>query len=187
MSIVLLGSTSGSCTLQEQAVAGTTILTLPTTSGTILTTASAIAGNGPAFSAYIATNQTISSGVFTKMQCATEEFDTASCYDNVTNYRFTPNVAGYYQVNGEHDNNTGTITRTMISIYKNGSEIKRGNDIGVSSGNLSNGAGATVSAIIYLNGTTDYIELYAYYLGGGVLAGGLPSQSYFQAVLVRSA
>ena len=40
MSVVLLGSTSGSCTLQEQAVAGTTGLTLPTTSGTILTTAS---------------------------------------------------------------------------------------------------------------------------------------------------
>jgi len=40
MSIVLLGSTSGSCTLQEQAIAGTTTLTLPTTSGTILTTGS---------------------------------------------------------------------------------------------------------------------------------------------------
>ena len=35
MSIVLQGSTSGSCTLQEQAVAGTTVLTLPTTSGTV--------------------------------------------------------------------------------------------------------------------------------------------------------
>jgi hypothetical protein len=40
MSIVLLGSTSGSCTLQEEAIAGTTTLTLPTTSGTILTTGS---------------------------------------------------------------------------------------------------------------------------------------------------
>jgi hypothetical protein len=35
MSIVLLGSTSGSCTLQEQAVAGTTTLTLPTFDGTV--------------------------------------------------------------------------------------------------------------------------------------------------------
>jgi len=40
MSIVLLGSTSGSCTLQEQAIAGTTTLTLPTVSGTLITTAS---------------------------------------------------------------------------------------------------------------------------------------------------
>ena len=40
MSIVLVGSTSGSCTLQEQAVAGNTTLTLPTTSGTLITTGS---------------------------------------------------------------------------------------------------------------------------------------------------
>lgn len=40
MSIVLIGSTSGSCTLQEQAVAGTTVLTLPAVSGTLITTAS---------------------------------------------------------------------------------------------------------------------------------------------------
>ena len=45
MSIVLVGSTSGSCTLQEQAVAGTTVLTLPTVSGTVLTTTSPKAGN----------------------------------------------------------------------------------------------------------------------------------------------
>jgi hypothetical protein len=38
MSIVLLGTTSGSCTLQEQAVAGTTTITLPTTSGTMALT-----------------------------------------------------------------------------------------------------------------------------------------------------
>jgi hypothetical protein len=36
MSIVLLGSTSGSCTLQEQAVAGTSVLTLPVGTGTIV-------------------------------------------------------------------------------------------------------------------------------------------------------
>jgi hypothetical protein len=34
MSIVLLGSTSGSCTLQEQAVAGTSVITLPVGTGT---------------------------------------------------------------------------------------------------------------------------------------------------------
>jgi hypothetical protein len=45
MSLVLVGSTSGSCTLQEQAVAGTTVLTLPTTSGTVLTSASAISAS----------------------------------------------------------------------------------------------------------------------------------------------
>ena len=45
MSIVLVGSTSGSITLQEPAVAGTTVLTLPAVTGTILTTTSPKAGN----------------------------------------------------------------------------------------------------------------------------------------------
>jgi hypothetical protein len=36
MSIVLVGSTSGSVTLQEPAVAGTTVLTLPATSGNVV-------------------------------------------------------------------------------------------------------------------------------------------------------
>jgi hypothetical protein len=40
MAIVLLGSTSGSVTLQEPAVAGTTVLSLPTSSGTFITTGS---------------------------------------------------------------------------------------------------------------------------------------------------
>ncbi len=34
-SIVIAGDTSGTCTLQANAVAGTTTLTLPTTSGTL--------------------------------------------------------------------------------------------------------------------------------------------------------
>ena len=40
MSIVLVGSTSGSITLQEPAVAGSTVLTLPAVSGTVITTGS---------------------------------------------------------------------------------------------------------------------------------------------------
>ena len=46
MSIVLLGTTSGSCTLQEQAIAGSTTLTLPTTSGTVVATSSAVSAAG---------------------------------------------------------------------------------------------------------------------------------------------
>jgi len=45
MSIVLVGSTSGSVTLQEPAVAGTTVLTLPAVSGSVLTDTSPKAGN----------------------------------------------------------------------------------------------------------------------------------------------
>ena len=45
--------------------------------------------NTPAFQAYLSANQTISNDTFTKLQCNTEDFDTASAYDNSTNYNFT--------------------------------------------------------------------------------------------------
>jgi hypothetical protein len=45
MSIVLVGSTSGSITLQEPAIAGTTVLDLPATSGTLVTTGSPQSGS----------------------------------------------------------------------------------------------------------------------------------------------
>ncbi len=73
MSIVLVGSTSGSVTLQEPAVAGTTVLDLPAVSGTILTTGSsgqsipkAALPTGSVLqvaSAYKTDTQTISSGI----------------------------------------------------------------------------------------------------------------------------
>ena len=46
MSIVLVGSTSGSITLQEPAVAGTTVLDLPATSGTVALTSQIPASSG---------------------------------------------------------------------------------------------------------------------------------------------
>ena len=45
MSIVIVGSTSGSITLQEPAVAGSTVLTLPAVSGTLVTTGSPQSGS----------------------------------------------------------------------------------------------------------------------------------------------
>ena len=51
MSIVLVGSTSGSVTLQEPAVAGTTVLDLPATSGTVVVSGTTPTLNGITFPA----------------------------------------------------------------------------------------------------------------------------------------
>ena len=55
--------------------------------------------NTPAFLATLSADQSISNSTLTKVQFNTEVFDTNSNYDNATNYRFTPTVAGYYQLN----------------------------------------------------------------------------------------
>ena len=76
--------------------------------------------DAPAFSAYIGSAQTVSPSTTTKLQFNSERFDTASAYDSTTNYRFTPLVAGYYQVNiGFIGTNT---TDTLVILYKNGAD-----------------------------------------------------------------
>jgi hypothetical protein len=136
-------------------------------------------GGTPAFSAYLAANQSITTTVWTKITINTEEFDTASCFDNATNYRFTPTVAGYYQVNGSHVTATAS-TQANISIYKNGVSFKAQQAIGTY-------AGAFVSAVIYFNGTTDYIELWGLLVGTTPSFSGGVANTYFQAAMVRGA
>ena len=120
----------------------------------------------PAFSAYIASsNQNVTAGVWTKAQLNTEDFDTASCFDSTTNYRFTPTVAGYYQINGSiaPDSTSAFGNGLLVAIYKNGSLYRIGSSYNTASLLVST---PTVAAVIYLNGSTDYIELYGQFIGG---------------------
>lgn len=152
--IALSGNASGTGTFTLASPNSSTdrTLTLPDNTGTIITTASTFAGTGPAFSAYLGSNQSVTNGVLTKIQINTEEWDTASCFDTST-YRFTPNVAGYYQVSAAAVPST-TTTRTYSYIYKNGSVYKK---VYISGAN----GYSTISTLVYCNGTTDYIEFYA--------------------------
>jgi hypothetical protein len=120
-------------------------------------------GGVPAFSAYQTSGTSVSNGTWTKIALQAEEFDTANAFDSTTNYRFTPLVTGYYQINGSAQ--IGTASQGLVvSIYKNGSEYKRG----VWFGNATSiGNQSIVSSIVYFNGTTDYVELYIYQNQGG--------------------
>jgi len=143
--------------------------------------ASGVAGSGPAFSAGAHSLQSITNTTVTKLTFGTEEFDTANCYDNTTNYRFTPNVAGYYQVNvGIQLNNS--VSGLNLYIFKNGAAIK-------SSGADTPGSASkySMSALVYLNGSTDYLELYVWQNGGTVTTSNNTQWNYFQASLVRAA
>jgi hypothetical protein len=180
-SVVISGDTSGAITLSAPAVSGTNTATLPAATGTVM-----VSGNMPAFSAYRSTTQTFSSATWTKIQCQTEEFDTASAYDNATNYRFTPLVAGYYQVQVQVAFAfTGTSTTTGVAVYKNGSATKylQLPYVALTSGTMISG-----SALIYCNGTTDYLEAYVYSNGTSPeVSASSGTTSYFQATMVRTA
>jgi hypothetical protein len=159
-------------------------LTLPDNTGTILTTGTAgVPVNGPAFSAYNTSYQTLANTTYTKIAYNTEEFDTGSCYDT-TNYRFTPNVAGYYQLNaiiGFTANATGAV---FLRLYKNGSAFKDG----IYVPNANTGPELVCSWLAYANGSTDYFEIYGWQSSGGNLSAGSGSSFMtFSASMVRGA
>jgi hypothetical protein len=168
----------GSLNLVSADGASDLTLTFPATTGTAM-----VSGNMPAFSAYSSSSLSVSSATWTKLQINTEEYDTASCF-NTSNYRFTPNVAGYYHFTGQYDIATGSPTRAIIAIRKNDDTTRaNGNDIGPGSGNLSQGAGMVVSKIWYMNGSTDYVELFCFLTGGATV----DLNAYFQGLMVRAA
>lgn len=141
-------------------------------------------GSTPTFAAYQSTTQTIANGTSTKVQYQTEEWDTNSNFDSTTNYRFTPTIGGYYQVNAcvgfSADTNAGAV---IAILYKNGSTYKSGP---YTSGNAFVGTATVVNTLVYLNGSGDYIEVYAYqgsFANQDTTTG--ISATYFQAALVR--
>jgi len=115
--------------------------------------------NYPAFRAYRSTSQAIPSSTFTKIQFDTETFDTDSAYDNSTNYRFTPQVAGkYFFTTTIRMVGISTITNYQVFLYKNGSIHTRFANGGTHAANPSN----SVSDIVTMNGSTDYVEVFVY-------------------------
>jgi len=195
MPIKLNSSGGGSITIDVPNMSTANTLTLPAITGNVITSADSntitqpmisrsgfYGGFGPAFSAYNIGGQSVSAGVYTKLQINTEEFDTANCYDNTTNYRFTPNVAGYYLFTFNAENGAATARLTTY-LYKNGSAFKNGVD---SIGNGTNSNSSNGSALAYANGTSDYFELYAQGNNAQSIQPG-SAVTFFQAFLVRPA
>lgn len=151
--------------------------TVPQSSGTVM-----VSGNMPAFSAYNNNSQSFANATLVKIQANIEDFDTNSCYDNTTNYRFTPTVAGYYQATASVAFNTMTGV-AFTQVYKNGSSYVGGNLVQVT----ANGPGVTGGGLVYLNGTTDYLEFYGFQASTGAVNSANATTLKCQAFLVRTA
>ena len=163
------------------------------TTGQVLTVSGGVpawsaAPSGPAFRAYRATSQqSFSANTPTKVQFNAESFDTDNCFDSTTNYRFTPNKSGYYQINSNIAfSGAGATTIKEIYVYKNGSrytDLFSSNGSGTPGATCNNGS----STLVYFNGTTDYAEIYVYDSDGtarNVQFG--EAQTTFSGVWIRS-
>lgn len=117
-------------------------------------------GAGPAFMAIQTVDQNVTSSTWTKVTLGNELFDTDNCFTSST---FTPTVAGYYQLNGivRGLSASNNVTSVSTGLYKNGTLYATSSTV---SGGTSGFSNAT-SVVVYLNGTTDYVELYGFVTG----------------------
>lgn len=134
-------------------------------------------GNAPAFIS-TGSSQAIANITYTLMATATESVDTNNSYDNSAgNYKFQPTVPGYYKLTGVITNGASSITYLTALIYKNGSPAATG-----STPAPGNYTASMVDALVFLNGTTDFVQLYGYHGTGSSVT---VASSRFEGVLAR--
>lgn len=197
MPIKLNSTGGGSVTIDVPNMSTANTLTLPAITGNVITSSDSntvtqtminragfYGGFGPAFSVWRSTsNQSVTTSTWSKINFNAEEFDTANCFDSTTNYRFTPNVAGYYQFTVSAGC-TVSSTVSGIGLFKNGAPFKylTISYISTSPNNVQNG-----SVLCYLNGSSDYVEGYFYSNGTSPTVYADQSQTYFTGFLARPA
>ena len=140
------------------------------------------ATKAPVAAATMAASQVPTASAFTKVNFDTKEYDTDVCY-STANKRFTPTVAGFYNVNAAVQvRYTGGSPDGGLSVYKNGTQYKEGSYFTV--GAIANFG---CSSLVYLNGTTDYVEMYLFTTHASAVVFPQAQWSYFQISPVRTA
>ena len=151
---------TGVFTLESPATNTDRTLVLPDEAGTVLTSASSIVQNtGAVFKAYTSANQSIPHNTLTKVLCGVTLYNEGNFWDTATS-KFTPNTSGYYQINASGRLSSNTNQYLQIFVRKNGNPLL--SQMLVIVGNGSGEIQVSICDVVYLNGTTDYLELYAY-------------------------
>jgi len=113
-------------------------------------------------------------GSFTEDPCrysvVSSNVNVSSSWFNTSTYTFTPQKAGYWEITAAYD------------VYRNAEAsmvIKKNTSIVASAGSF-NAVAQQITKIVYLNGSTDYINIYNY--GGAALSRSqYAERSWFQA------
>ena len=154
--VVIAGNASGTGVYTLEAPNGNTdrTLVLPDEAGTVLTSASPVVlpKGTYAFRVNTTTAMTNTAYAVVKVPFNLINYDYSNGF-NTTNNRFQPDKAGIYSFSVSIRYSSG-FSRFLLHLYKNGAET-------VSL--LDHGAGAYAvngTGSLYLNGSTDYVEVY---------------------------
>ena len=114
----------------------------------------------PMFRVVQSSDQAISNATATVVQfndkTSSGAFDIGG-YFNTSNYRYIPQVAGYYFVASTVTIKATTPDYVIIFINKNGNGIYR--NLGMESNATNAHVPVHVSGIIYMNGSSDYLDV----------------------------
>lgn len=124
-----------------------------------------------AFVAYQSSAQTPTAAAITKVNLQSEEYDLDNWFDSTTNYRYTPQQAGFYFFNAAVNTITSGTGQSYLLcwLYKNGVRAKAGSASYVSANSFGLSAGG--GWFIYANGSSDYFELYVQAAGTALTTG----------------
>jgi len=140
----------------------------------------ATGGKTVAFRGELLANQAVVVNTMTKVNIDTSSIDTDSA---LVDGKFQPSIAGYYQVNGAAGAYCVPPSENSVAVlFKNGDKYSSGSQTSMAG---LNSARSVVSDVIYLNGTTDYLELHCQVSSTGTC--GIDSNAantYLSAVLV---
>lgn len=147
----------------------------------------AFPGNiAPAFSVLRgASNQSITASAYVKVQLNSVTFDSNNAFDAVTNYRFQPQVAGYYQFNAVVTFGWASApVEVAAAIQKNGVESIWSSATPTTTQVRDS---VSLSGLIYMNGTTDYVELFGYCNATTPVVQSAVDRTQFSGFLARAA
>lgn len=160
-------------------------ISLSTINGVSITSLGSVASstNVPAFRVTKGgTDQALPTSTYTKLTWNTKSIDTYNNFDLATG-RFTPKIEGNYLIHLAVgcNNATKAANACVASIIKNGikvsQQVNRAAEFDVTTD-------ATV--VVYLNGTTDYVEATAYNEATSAAITGTTSYTYFEGSLLAS-
>jgi hypothetical protein len=155
---------------------GTLAITLSGTALPVANGGTGLTSGGPAFNCYQSVAQAITLNTYTKITFDIEVFDTNN---NFASSRFTPTVSGYYQINAGVQ--PAGLASVSPVIYLNGAAYAYGTQTPILNYVTSN-----MSVLVYLNGTTDYVEYYVA-LSASLNTNPASSTVYFSGAMVRKA
>ena len=140
--------------------------------------------NIPVLSIYLNASQSVTTATPTKVSFDTGTFDSAGSWVGAS-YRFKPPISGYYQISAKIYFGNATLTSAYVSIYKNGTEYQKLNSW---QGSVANPIILNGSCLVFLNGSTDYAEIWGNAVGTTLsfgVASSASEASRFEAILVR--